>query len=184
MRDQEVIDGCWQQGGDNPILSIHDVGAGGLSNALPELVHDGGRGAVFELREVHNDEPGMTPMQIWCNESQERYVIAVDPDKLDNFKALCERERCPYAVLGETTEALQLTVNDRHFNNRPVGMPLGVLLGKPPKMLRDVSRKEINRTEPQKLGKVDIQSVVEVIGSQSLREIVAETTDVVEKICI
>ena len=139
-RCQEVIDGCWKQGDDNPILSIHDVGAGGLSNALPELVYDGGRGAAFELREVHNDEPGMTPMQIWCNESQERYVIAVDPGKLDNFKALCERERCPYAVLGETTEALQLTVNDRHFNNRPVDMPLDVLLGKPPKMLRNVSR--------------------------------------------
>ncbi|NNL06204.1 MAG: phosphoribosylformylglycinamidine synthase, partial [Gammaproteobacteria bacterium] len=142
-RCQEVIDGCWKQGDDNPILSIHDVGAGGLSNALPELVYDGGRGAEFELREVHNDEPGMTPMQIWCNESQERYVIAVSPEKLDNFKALCERERCPYAVLGRTTEELQLTVTDRHFNNRPVDMPLDVLLGKPPKMLRDVSRLDV-----------------------------------------
>ncbi|UCB56034.1 MAG: phosphoribosylformylglycinamidine synthase [Thiotrichales bacterium] len=142
-RCQEVIDGCWKQGADNPILSIHDVGAGGLSNALPELVHDGGRGAEFELREVHNDEPGMTPMQIWCNESQERYVIAVDPDKLENFKTLCERERCPYAILGETTEALQLTVTDSHFNNKPVDMPLEVLLGKPPKMLRDVQRLEV-----------------------------------------
>ncbi|MBT8130078.1 MAG: phosphoribosylformylglycinamidine synthase, partial [Gammaproteobacteria bacterium] len=139
-RCQEVIDGCWKQGDDNPILSVHDVGAGGLSNALPELVYDGGRGAAFELREVHNDEPGMTPMQIWCNESQERYVIAVDPDRLDNFKALCERERCPYAVLGKTTEELQLTVHDSHFNNNPVDMPLDVLLGKPPKMLRDVQR--------------------------------------------
>ena len=143
-RCQEVIDGCWMQGEDNPILSIHDVGAGGLSNALPELVHDGGRGAVFELREVHNDEPGMTPMQIWCNESQERYVIAVDPDRLENFKALCERERCPYAILGETTEQQQLTVTDRHFNNRPVDMPLEVLLGKPPKMLRDVQHVTVN----------------------------------------
>ena len=139
-RCQEVIDGCWKQGDDNPILSVHDVGAGGLSNALPELVYDGGRGAAFELREVHNDEPGMTPMQIWCNESQERYVIAVDPGKLDNFKALCERERCPYAVLGKTTQELQLTVHDSHFNNKPVDMPLDVLLGKPPKMLRDVQR--------------------------------------------
>mgnify|MGYP001813791913 FL=1 len=139
-RCQEVIDGCWKQGDDNPILSVHDVGAGGLSNALPELVYDGGRGAEFELREVHNDEPGMTPMQIWCNESQERYVIAVDPGKLDNFKALCERERCPYAVLGKTTQELQLTVHDSHFNNKPVDMPLDVLLGKPPKMLRDVQR--------------------------------------------
>ncbi len=144
-RCQEVIDGCWVQGDENPILSIHDVGAGGLSNALPELVYDGGRGAVFELREVHNDEPGMTPMQIWCNESQERYVLAVDPDKLDDFKALCERERCPYAVLGETTEALQLTVHDSHFNNNPVDMPLDVLLGKPPKMTRDVKRLNVRQ---------------------------------------
>ena len=144
-RCQEVIDGCWEQGDDNPILSIHDVGAGGLSNALPELVYDGGRGAEFELREVHNDEPGMTPMQIWCNESQERYVIAVSPDRLDNFKALCERERCPYAVLGRTTEELQLAVTDRHFNNKPVDMPLDVLLGKPPKMLRDVSRLDVQQ---------------------------------------
>ncbi len=144
-RCQEVIDGCWMQGDENPILSVHDVGAGGLSNALPELVYDGGRGAEFELREVHNDEPGMTPMQIWCNESQERYVIAVDPDKLDNFKALCERERCPYALLGETTEQLQLTVHDNHFNNKPVDMPLDVLLGKPPKMLRDVQRIDVQQ---------------------------------------
>ncbi len=138
-RCQEVIDGCWSQH-DNPILSIHDVGAGGLSNALPELVYDGGRGAEFELREVHNDEPGMTPMQIWCNESQERYVIAVDPQRIDDFKQLCERERCPYAILGETTAAQNLKVHDRDFDNYPVDMPLDVLLGKPPKMLRDVKR--------------------------------------------
>ncbi|HHJ34927.1 MAG TPA: phosphoribosylformylglycinamidine synthase, partial [Gammaproteobacteria bacterium] len=138
-RCQEVIDACWSQG-SNPILSIHDVGAGGLSNALPELVHDGGRGAEFELREVHNDEPGMTPMQIWCNESQERYVIAVDPQRIDDFKNLCERERCPYAILGDTTEAQTLKVHDRHFDNYPVDMSLDVLLGKPPKMLRDVKR--------------------------------------------
>jgi len=139
-RCQEVIDACWAQSGKNPILSIHDVGAGGLSNALPELVHDGGRGAEFELREVHNDEPGMTPMQIWCNESQERYVIAVDPERIEQFIKLCERERCPYAILGETTEARTLKVHDRHFENYPVDMPLDVLLGKPPKMLRDVKR--------------------------------------------
>ncbi|HHO60037.1 MAG TPA: phosphoribosylformylglycinamidine synthase, partial [Thiotrichales bacterium] len=137
-RCQEVIDGCWMQGDANPIISIHDVGAGGLSNALPELVHDGGCGAEFEIREVHNDEPGMTPMQIWCNESQERYVIAVEKERIEDFKALCERERCPYAILGVTTEALQLKVHDRHFNDYPVDMPLDVLLGKPPKMLRDV----------------------------------------------
>ncbi len=138
-RCQEVIDACWSQQ-DNPILSIHDVGAGGLSNALPELVYDGGRGAEFELREVHNDEPGMTPMQIWCNESQERYVIAVDPQRIEDFKKLCERERCPYAILGDTTAEQTLKVHDRHFENYPVDMPLDVLLGKPPKMLRDVKR--------------------------------------------
>lgn len=137
-RCQEVIDSCWSQIDNNPILSIHDVGAGGLSNALPELVHDGGRGAEFELREVHNDEPGMTPMQIWSNESQERYVLAIDPARIEDFKKLCERERCPYAILGDTTEAKTLKVHDRHFENYPVDMPLDVLLGKPPKMLRDV----------------------------------------------
>jgi len=144
-RCQEVIDGCWAQGENNPVLSIHDVGAGGLSNALPELVYDGGRGAEFELRSVHNDEPGMTPMQIWCNESQERYVIAVDVNRLDNFRDLCKRERCPYAVLGETLEELNLRVHDRHFDNYPVDMPLDVLLGKPPKMLRDVTRENIQQ---------------------------------------
>ena len=144
-RCQEVIDGCWAQGDYNPILSIHDVGAGGLSNALPELVHDGGRGAVFEIRDVHNDEPGMTPMQIWCNESQERYVLAVDIERLDNFRELCERERCPYVVLGETIDKNQLVVQDRHFDNNPVDMPLDVLLGKPPKMTRDVTHARIQQ---------------------------------------
>ncbi len=142
-RCQEVIDGCWSQIGNNPVLSIHDVGAGGLSNALPELVYDGGRGAEFELREVHNDEPGMTPMQIWSNESQERYVLAINPERIEDFKKLCQRERCPYAILGETTEAKTLKVHDRYFDNYPVDMPLDVLLGKPPKMLRDVKRIEV-----------------------------------------
>jgi len=149
-RCQEVIDGCWMQGENNPIVSIHDVGAGGLSNALPELVYDGGCGAEFEIREVHNDEPGMTPMQIWCNESQERYVIAIDQTRIEDFKALCERERCPYAILGNTTEALNLKVHDRHFStdsneSYPVNMPLDVLLGKPPKMLRDVKHVEVEQ---------------------------------------
>ncbi len=144
-RCQEVIDGCWMQGENNPIISIHDVGAGGLSNALPELVYDGGCGAEFEIREVHNDEPGMTPMQIWCNESQERYVLAVEHQRIEDFKALCERERCPYAILGHTTEALQLKVHDRHFSDYAVDMPLDVLLGKPPKMLRDVKRVELQQ---------------------------------------
>ena len=144
-RCQEVIDACWAQSEANPILSIHDVGAGGLSNALPELVHDGGCGAEFELREVHIDEPGMTPMQIWCNESQERYVLAIDPDKLDDFKALCERERCPFAILGSTTAQQHLRLHDRVFDNYPVDMPLEVLLGKPPKMTRDVQHADIRQ---------------------------------------
>ena len=105
---------------------------------MPELINDGGRGAEFELREVHIDEPGMTPMEIWSNESQERYTLAIKQEQLEDFKALCERERCPYAVLGETTEAMELKVHDRHFDDYPVDMPLDVLLGKPPKMLRDV----------------------------------------------
>ena len=102
-RCQEVIDRCWARGGDNPVLFIHDVGAGGLSNALPELVHDADRGGKFELREVPNDDPGMTPMEIWCNEAQERYVLAIESEHLETFTALCKRERCPYAVIGETT---------------------------------------------------------------------------------
>src|SRR5690606_3854446 len=103
-RCQEVIDRCAALGADNPILSVHDVGAAGLSNALPDLVNDGGRGGRFELRAVPGDDPGMSPLEIWCNESQERCVMAVDSARLDAFTALCERERCPYAVLGEATE--------------------------------------------------------------------------------
>ena len=145
-RAQEVIDQCWQQGETNPILWIHDVGAGGLSNAMPELVHDSERGGRFQLRAIPNDEPGMSPMEIWCNESQERYVLAVKQQDLAGFVALCERERCPYAVLGEATEQHQLVVEDEHFNNTPIDMPLDVLLGKPPKMLRDLTRRA-NQTE-------------------------------------
>ncbi len=152
-RCQEVIDQCWALGEENPILSIHDVGAGGLSNALPELVNDAGRGGKFDLRAVPNDQPGMSPMEIWCNEAQERYVLAVDDKQLETFRALCERERCPYAVVGEATEAQHLVLEDGYFrSNRnlttdealaermatPIDMDLGVLLGKPPKMQRDV----------------------------------------------
>lgn len=137
-RCQEVIDGCWAMGDGNPIAFIHDVGAGGLSNALPELVGDGGRGGDFELRKVPNDEPGMSPLEIWCNESQERYVMAVSPENLETFKAICQRERCPYAVVGTATEEEVLKLSDEHFNNAPIDMPLDVLLGKTPKMHRDV----------------------------------------------
>jgi phosphoribosylformylglycinamidine synthase len=141
-RAQEVIDRCWQLGANNPILSIHDVGAGGISNALPELVHGGGKGAKFELRAVPNEERGMSPMQIWSNEAQERYVLAIAPERLDEFQAMCERERCPFAVIGKATVGEQLTVHDAEFNNHPVNMPLPVLLGKPPKMTRKVTREK------------------------------------------
>ena len=137
-RCQEVIDRCWQLGEENPIAFIHDVGAGGISNAFPELVHDGGRGGNFELRNVPNDEPGMAPHEIWCNESQERYVMAVPADKLAQFDAICQRERAPYAVVGEAIEEDHLTLTDSHFDDKPIDMPLDVLLGKPPKMSRDV----------------------------------------------
>ncbi len=146
-RAQEVIDRCWQMGADNPIISIHDVGAGGLSNAMPELVNDAGRGAKFELRAIPNDEPGMAPMEIWCNESQERYVMAIAPENMEAFAAICERERAPFAVIGEATEEQRLIVGDGYLDNNPVDMPLDVLLGKPPKMLRDVRHAPFHKRE-------------------------------------
>ena len=155
-RCQEVIDRCWQLGKDNPIVSIHDVGAGGISNAMPELVNDAGRGAKFELRAVPNDEPGMSPVEIWCNESQERYVMAVLPKDMKRFRAMCDRERAPFAVIGEATEEQQLIVGDGHFDNSPVDMPLEVLLGKPPKMLRDVQHKSFQKQEFD-TSKIDIK---------------------------
>ncbi|MFZ4536739.1 phosphoribosylformylglycinamidine synthase [Propionivibrio sp.] len=147
-RAQEVIDRCWQMGppqGDsttpgagNPILSVHDVGAGGISNAFPELAHGAGCGAHFELREVKIEEPGMSPAEIWSNEAQERYVMAIPPSRLPEFKALCERERCPFAVVGVATDDNRLLVADRHFENNPVDMDMDALLGKPPRMTRNV----------------------------------------------
>jgi phosphoribosylformylglycinamidine synthase len=137
-RCQEVIDACWQMGEANPILSIHDVGAGGISNALPELAHAGGMGATFDLRKVPSEETGMSPKEIWSNESQERYVLAIAPSSLSVFTQFCERERCPFAVLGEATDAQQLVVADPLFKNRAVDMDMDVLLGKPPRMHRDV----------------------------------------------
>jgi phosphoribosylformylglycinamidine synthase len=135
-RCQEVIDRCCARGDANPISFIHDVGAGGISNALPELVNDAGRGGRFQLRAVPSDEPGMSPLEIWCNESQERYALAVPADRIDEFRRICERERCPYAVVGSATAEKQLTVEDGHFANRPIDLPLEVLLGKPPRMHR------------------------------------------------
>jgi phosphoribosylformylglycinamidine synthase len=148
-RAQEVINQCWilgeakekgQGAGSvgNPILAIHDVGAGGLSNAFPELTNDAGRGARFDLRAVPLEESGMAPKEIWCNESQERYVLAIAPESLALFTALCERERCPFAVVGVATEERQLVLADG-VEQSPVDMPMNVLLGKPPKMHRDVS---------------------------------------------
>ncbi len=137
-RCQEVIDRCWQMGENNPIQFIHDVGAGGLSNAFPELVSDGGRGGNFELRNVPSDEAGMSPLEIWCNESQERYVLSVAPENLETFAAICERERAPFAVVGEATEQEHLSLSDNHFDDKPIDLPLEVLLGKAPKMSRNV----------------------------------------------
>ncbi|VEJ52158.1 phosphoribosylformylglycinamidine synthase [Neisseria weaveri] len=135
-RAQEVIDRCWQLGAGNPIIAIHDVGAGGLSNAFPELVNDAGRGAIFKLRDVPLEEHGLSPMQIWCNEAQERYVLSILPEHLDLFRQICERERCPFAVVGTATDDGHLQVRDDLYGNHPVDLPLNVLLGKPPKTTR------------------------------------------------
>ncbi|OGB35487.1 MAG: phosphoribosylformylglycinamidine synthase [Burkholderiales bacterium RIFCSPLOWO2_12_FULL_61_40] len=170
-RAQEVINQCWMLGNGvapdgsgsdgvraNPILAIHDVGAGGLSNAFPELTNDAGRGARFDLRGVPLEESGMAPKEIWCNESQERYVLAIAPESLEMFKALCERERCPYAVVGVATEERQLELVDKGAES-PVDMPMNVLLGKPPKMHRDV--KTVERSfAPLDLTGVDLQKAV------------------------
>ena len=157
-RAQEVINQCWVQGDKNPILAIHDVGAGGLSNAFPELTNDAGRGARFDLRAVKLEESGMAPKEIWCNESQERYVLAIAPESLEQFQALCERERCPFAVIGVATEERQLQLVDEGAES-PVDMPMNVLLGKPPKMHRDV-KTVARQFKPLDLTGVDLQKAV------------------------
>jgi phosphoribosylformylglycinamidine synthase len=139
-RCQEVIDRCWALGQASPIVSIHDVGAGGLSNALPELVHESRRGARLELRRIPSDEPGMSPLEIWCNEAQERYVLALHPERQGAFAALCARERCPFAVVGHATDDGRLVVDDQQLREQPIDLPLEVLLGKPPRMVREVTR--------------------------------------------
>ncbi|MGP1517588.1 MAG: phosphoribosylformylglycinamidine synthase [Ottowia sp.] len=157
-RAQEVISACQALGAGNPILAIHDVGAGGLSNAFPELVNDAGRGARFDLRAVPLEESGLAPREIWCNESQERYVLAIAPESLPLLEQICARERCPFAVVGQATEERQLQVTDASAEN-PVDMPMDVLLGKPPRMQRDVRRAQ--RTfEPLRLGSVALQEAV------------------------
>ena len=135
-RCQEVIDQCWQLGVNNPIGFIHDVGAGGLSNALPELVKDGGTGGNFRLRDIPSAESEMSPLEIWCNESQERYVLAVNPSDLARFESICTRERCPFAVVGEAVDEKHIRLGDSHYDNEPIDLPMGVLFGKAPKMHR------------------------------------------------
>lgn len=171
-RCQEVIDRCWALEKDNPISFIHDVGAGGLSNAFPELVSDGGLGGKFELRKVPNDEPDMSPYEIWSNESQERYVIAVPQEKMKTFDEICKRERCPYAVVGTAVAERELTLTDSHFGNTPVDMPLDVLLGKPPRMIRD------NRSEKRPLTPTTLnsRSVAEVAKRVLANPSVADKT--------
>lgn len=162
-RAQEVINHCWAQGSNNPILAIHDVGAGGLSNAFPELTNDAGRGARFDLRAVQLEESGMSPKEIWSNESQERYVLAIAPESLEQFKAFCERERCPFAVIGTATEERQLVLHDpaatAEDQKLPVDMPMNVLLGKPPKMHRDV-KTVVREFAPMDLTGVPLQKAV------------------------
>jgi phosphoribosylformylglycinamidine synthase len=160
-RAQEVINHCWSLGAANPMLAIHDVGAGGLSNAFPELTNDAGRGARFDLRKMPLEESGLAPKEIWCNESQERYVMAIAPESLEQFRAFCERERCPFAVVGVATEERQLVVAKKApEGGAPVDMPLDVLLGKPPKMHRDV--KSVRRDVPPiDLTGVDLQEAAD-----------------------
>lgn len=158
-RCQEVIDRCWQLGEANPILFIHDVGAGGLSNAMPELISDGGCGGQFKLRKILNDEPGMSPLEIWCNESQERYVLAIAPESVELFDALCRRERAPYAIIGEAIAQQSIELHDDYFDNQPIELPLDVLLGKTPKMLRDVTRLKAV-SEPLQVDNISLDEAV------------------------
>ena len=156
-RVQEVIDRCWQLGTDNPIISIHDVGAGGLSNAVPEIVHDSGMGGVFELRQVPNDEPSMSPLAIWCNESQERYVVAVKDVAI--LQTMCERERCPMSVLGTATKKQHLLLSDQYFNNKPIDLPMGLLFGNTPKITKNVNSINVRLT-PFETDDVDLKEAL------------------------
>jgi phosphoribosylformylglycinamidine synthase len=157
-RAQEVINACWQLGDANPIISIHDVGAGGISNAFPEITNDAKRGATFDLRKVPLEESGMSPKEIWSNESQERYVLAIAPEDLPRFAAMCERERCPFAAVGVATEERQLRLIDPITNTSPVDMPMDVLLGKPPKMQRDVVHVQ-NSFQPVDVTGLDLEEM-------------------------
>ncbi|WP_050871784.1 phosphoribosylformylglycinamidine synthase [Comamonas testosteroni] len=167
-RAQEVINHCWQQGAENPILAIHDVGAGGISNAFPELTNDAGRGARFDLRAVKLEESGLSPKEIWSNESQERYVLAIAPESLEQFTAFCERERCPFAVIGTATEERQLVLEDTAVESGdqkfPVDMPMNVLLGKPPKVHKDVASVERELPAMDLTGVPLEKAVIEVLA--------------------
>ncbi|MGL5142510.1 MAG: phosphoribosylformylglycinamidine synthase, partial [Acinetobacter baumannii] len=158
-RCQEVIDTCWRLEDFNPIVSIHDVGAGGLSNAMPELVNDHELGAVLNLRKIPSLEPGMSPMEIWSNEAQERYVLAIRPESLEQFESICARERCPFAVLGEATEARHLTVEDPLFQNNAVDIPMQVMLGGTPRMQRSYETIERKGNEFD-ASKVDLKDAI------------------------
>ncbi|MDR3065528.1 MAG: phosphoribosylformylglycinamidine synthase [Comamonas sp.] len=167
-RAQEVINHCWAQGAENPILAIHDVGAGGISNAFPELTNDAGRGARFDLRAVKLEESGLSPKEIWSNESQERYVLAIAPESLEQFTAFCERERCPFAVIGTATEERQLVLEDTAVESGdqkfPVNMPMNVLLGKPPKVHKDVTSVERELPAMDLTGLPLEKAVIEVLA--------------------
>lgn len=161
-RCQEVIDRCWELAEKNPIISIHDVGAGGLSNALPELIHDANKGAQFKLRQVPSAEPGMAPIEIWCNEAQERYVLAVAKCDVELIAEIATRERCPFAVVGEATEEQHLQLHDDLFNNNPIDFPMDVLFGNAPKMLRDVQQAAVH-TEKVNTSNIDLASAVKQV---------------------
>jgi phosphoribosylformylglycinamidine synthase len=163
-RCQEVINHCNSLGHDTPIVSIHDIGAGGLSNAVPEIIHDCERGGRFELRKVHNADLGMSPMQIWCNEAQERYVVAIKPESLPLFSSFCEREHCLFAVIGQATQEEHLTLNDSLLGDKPVDIPMSLLFGKPPKMHRQAKHVKPN-TCALDLSGVDIKEAVKRVLS-------------------
>ena len=159
-RCQEVIDSCWSQAENSPIRSIHDVGAGGLSNAMPELLDDAGLGGELEMRELQIDTSSMTPMEIWCNESQERYVLSIKPDSIDMFKNICLRERCPYAILGHATKKTNLIVKDSYFKNKPVNIPMSLLFGKTPKTQKNI-KKQAPTLVPLDISDIEINHAVD-----------------------
>ena len=159
-RCQEVIDRCWTQAENSPIRSIHDVGAGGLSNAMPELLDDAGLGGELEIRALQIDTNSMTPMEIWCNESQERYVLSIKPDLIDAFKIICKRERCPYAILGLATKKPHLIVKDNYFKNKPVDIPMDLLFGNTPKTQKNINRR-MPILKPLDLSSIQIYQAVD-----------------------